>query len=99
MQYFNLVYAKHHETDSRAYLYELPLGMDVKPFDKLYVADKHGEHVVSVFADNFICTKGTTRTLCEANGGYFPPAKVIGTVDIVTVRQEKITRFKEEFPF
>ena len=42
MRYRNLVYCKHHETDRRAYLYELPLDRDVQLGDRLYVRDKRG---------------------------------------------------------
>lgn len=93
MRYYNLVYAKHNESDRRAYLYSLPLDKDVKPFDRLYVRDKHGEHIVTAFNENFFSSKGLTRVLCEANGGYFPPAEVIGTVDTITVKQDLVQPF------
>lgn len=93
MKYRNLIYGKHHAGDRRAYLYELPLDKDIRPGDKLCVEDKKGEHVVTAVCENWLASDKITRVLCEANGGYFPPAKVVGTVDIVTVRQEVVTKF------
>ena len=50
---------------------------------------------------NFYASETLTQTLCECNGGYYPPAKVIGTVEVVTIRQEIVKPFtsEEEIPF
>ena len=37
-----------------------------------------------------------TKVLCEANGGYFPPAKVVGTVSTVTISQDMVYKFEED---
>ena len=102
MRYHNLIYCKHPNFDKRAYLYELPLEMDVKPGEKLCVRDRHGEHIVTAFCENWLCSETMTKVLCEANGGYFPPAEVVGTVETVTVKQDIVNKFKvteEEFPW
>lgn len=93
MRYFNLIYAKHHPTDRRAYLYALPLGEQILPDDRIAVTDKRGEHIVTATHENFYASKATTKMLCEANGGYFPPAAATGVVDTVTVRQEIVRPF------
>lgn len=101
MKYHNLVYCKHHDNDRRAYLYELPLSEDVKPGDRLMVFDSRGKQVVSAFCENWLASEKMTKVLCEANGGYFPPAKVIGTVSTITVRQDVVNMFpgEEGLPF
>ena len=103
MKYYNLIYCKHHPEDPRAYLYSLPMDMNVKTGERLCVRDRRGEHIVTAFCDNLICSEKMTKVLCEANGGYFPPAKVIGTVQKVTVIQEMVQKFPEysgeEIPF
>ena len=96
MKYFNLVYAKHHETDVRAYLYSLPLDRDVKRGDRLYVRDRYGDHIVSAYCENWFCSERMTEVFCKANGGYFPPASVVGTVDTITVRQDVVNTFDGE---
>lgn len=96
MRYRNLIYCKHHDGDRRAYLYEMPLEMDVKPGEKLCVRDLRGEHVVTAFCENWLCSEHMTKVLCEANGGYFPPAEVVGTVSTVTVTQEVVNKFKTD---
>lgn len=103
MKYYNLVYVQHPEYTMRAYLFSLPMDMAVKTGERLCVRDRRGEHIVTAFCDNWICTEKMTKVLCEANGGYFPPAKVIGTVQKVTVIQEMVQKFPEysgeEMPF
>jgi hypothetical protein len=101
MKYRNLIYCKHHEGDARAFLYELPLEKDVKTGEKLCVRDRRGEHIVTAYCENWLCSDKLTEILCVANGGYFPPAKVIGTVQTVTIRQEIPAYFtvEEEMPF
>lgn len=94
MKYRNLVYCKHPNFTKRAYLYELPLDKDIRPGDKLCVEDRAGEHIVTAFCENWLASDKITRVLCEANGGYFPPAKVVGVVGVVTVRQEVVTKFE-----
>lgn len=94
MKYRNLIYCKHPNFTKRAYLYELPLDKDVRPGDKLCVKDRQGEHIVTAFCENWLASDKITRVLCEANGGYFPPAKVVGVVGVVTVRQEVVTKFE-----
>lgn len=93
MKYRNLVYCKHKPEDRRAYLYELPVDADVKPNDRLCVIDSHGEQIVTAFCENWLASEKMTRTLCEANGGYFPPAQVIGTVDTIRLTQEVVNKF------
>lgn len=100
MKYYNLVYVKHPEYDRRAYLFSLPMDRTVKTGDRLYVRDVRGEHIVTAFCDNWMCTEKMTKVLCEANGGYFPPARVIGTVNTVTVMQDMVNTFEEgELPY
>lgn len=96
MKYRNLVYCKHPNFDARAYLYELPIDVDVSEGDRLVVRDKRGLHNVTAFCDSWICTSKMTQILCEANGGYFPPARVVGTVSTVTVQQDLINPFNNE---
>ena len=98
MKLHNLVYCKHHENDTRAYLYELPLGEAVKTGDKLCVEDRFGEHIIPAFCENFFADDRVTELVCVANGGYFPPAKVIGVVETktITVSQEIVKKFGEE---
>lgn len=93
MEYRNLIYCKHHEGDARAFLYELPLEKDVKTGEKLCVMDRRGEHIVTAYCENWICTDKMTEILCVANGGYFPPAQVVGDVKTVTVTQEIVDRY------
>ena len=95
MKYHNLIYCKHPMYDRRAYLYELPLDMDVKVGDKLCVRDRRGEHIVTAQYDNFLASERHAQMFCEANGGYYPPAKVIGTVSTVTVKQDMVQKFPE----
>lgn len=96
MKYRNMVYCKHHDSDRRAYLYELPIDVDVRPGNKLCVEDKRGEHVVTAFCENWLASDKMTRVLCEANGGYFPPAQVVGEVKTVTVTQDYVSRYDAE---
>lgn len=96
MKYRNLVYCKHHDSDRRAYLYELPLDKDVRYGNKLCVVDNYGEHTVTVYGENWLCSDRITKILCEANGGYFPPAKVIGEINTVVVRQEVVTKYEQQ---
>lgn len=99
MKYYNLVYVKHHDTDRRAFLFSLPMDAEIKKGEKLYVRDRLGEHIVTAFRDSFICSEKSTETLCVANGGYFPPADVVGVVSSVTIRQEVVNKFNgESFP-
>ena len=93
MKYYNLVYCKHKPENDRCYLYQLPLDADVNPGDKLCIRDRHGEQIVTAQYDNFFAYGGHAQMLCEANGGYFPPAKVIGTVDTVRLTQEVVNKF------
>lgn len=95
MKLHNLVYCKHHENDVRAYLYELPLGASAKTGDRLCVSDHRGEHVIPAFCENFFADDRVTEILCVANGGYYPPAKVIGTVGTkeFTVTQDYVEKF------
>lgn len=93
MKYRNLVYCKHHDSDRRAYLYELPLDKDVHYGDKLCVEDRRGEHIVTAVCENWLCSDRITKILCEANGGYYPPAQVVGKVNTVVVRQEVVDRY------
>lgn len=95
MKYHNLVYCKHHATDSRAYLYELPFTADIKVGDRLSVVDKHGEHMVTAFSRNFIVGEELTRVICEANGGYYPAARVVGKVETITIQQDFVRPFEE----
>ena len=88
MKYHNLVYCKHHASDARAYLYELPLDADVKTGDRLCVKDRHGEHIVTAHCENWLASAKMTEVLCVCNGGYYPPAQVIGRVNTVTIRQD-----------
>lgn len=104
MKYRNLVYIKHPEENRRSFLYELPLDADINGGEKLLVRDKRGEHIGVATSPNFYATDELTKTLCEANGGYFPPARVIGVVDTITVTQEIVRKYeevdaKEEFPW
>ena len=101
MKYYNLVYCKHNPKDSRAFLYQLPIDASVNPGDKLCVTDKRGEHIVTAFSGNWFSDEEFTKVLCEANSGYFPPAKVIGTVSTITFTQDIVNKFEEteEFPF
>ena len=80
VKYYNLCFVKHNKKDRRAYLYQLPLSEEVNPGENLYVRDRHGDHTVTAFAESFLCSKKLTKVLCEANGGYFPPAEIIGRV-------------------
>lgn len=101
MKYRNLVYIKHPEEIRRSYLYELPLDADIKGGEKLCVSDRRGEHIGVATSPNFYASETMTQTLCECNGGYYPPAKVIGKVEVVTIRQEIVKPFtsEEEIPF
>lgn len=101
MKYRNLVYIKHPEEIRRSYLYELPLDADIKGGEKLCVSDRRGEHIGVATSPNFYASETLTKTLCECNGGYYPPAKVIGTVEVITIRQEIVKHFvsEEEMPF
>lgn len=103
MKYFNLVYCKHHPEDRRAYLYRLPLDADVKVGDRLCVHDRRGEHIVTAYYDNFLASERQTQMFCEANGGYYPPANVVGTVRTVTIRQDMVDKYADcgegEFPW
>lgn len=105
MRYINLVYAKHHDTDRRAYLYELPLDQEAMKGDRLSVTDKHGSHFVTAFGDNFMVSPRTAKMLAEANGGYYPPAPVVGFVHTINIRKEVTEYFdkpnlmKEDIPF
>lgn len=96
MKYHNLVYIKHPEEKRRSYLYELPLDADINCGDRILVHDKRGEHIGEATSPNFFASDHLTKTLCECNGGYYPPAKAIGTVNTVTVRQDVIERFEKE---
>lgn len=96
MRYHNLVYAKHPNFTKRAYLYELPMDMSVMKGKRLCVRDRQGEHIVTAFCDNWVASEHMTKVLCEANGGYFPPAKVVGTVSTVTVTQDVVEKFATE---
>lgn len=95
MKYFNLVYCKHHPGDRRAYLYQLPMDADINTDDKLCVRDRKGEHIVTATSPNFFSSDKLTRTFCEANGGYYPPANVIGTVRTVTVTQDLVEKYAD----
>lgn len=99
MKYYNLVYCKHHPEDNRAYLYSLPSDADVNCGDRLYVRDRRGEHIVSASSPNFYASEEFAEMLCTNNGGYFPPAKVVGTVNTITVTQDVVNTFEEEIPF
>ena len=103
MRYRNLIYCKHHPNDRRAYLYELPVDCEAKTGAKLCVKDRRGEQIVTAFCENWLCSEGMAKVLCEANGGYFPPAKVVGTVRTVTITQDLVEKFatyeEEEFPW
>ena len=103
MKYFNLVYCKHQLVDRRAYLYELPSGADVNNGDRLCVRDNRGEHIVTATSPNFFASEDFSRSLCVNNGGYFPPAKVIGTVRTVTIQQDMVDKYADrregEFPW
>lgn len=96
MKYRNLIYCKHPMYDRRAYLYELPLDKDIRPGDKLCVEDRRGEHIVTAVCENWLASDKITKVLCEANGGYFPPAKVIGEISTVVVRQEVVTKYEQK---
>ena len=98
MKYRNLVYIKHPEEKRRSFLYELPLDVDVNTGDRLAVRDKKGEHIGVATSPNFYASDQMSRTLCECNGGYFPPAKVIGTVSTITITQSQdiVNTFEEE---
>lgn len=95
MKHHNLVYCKHHPEDSRAFLYELPLNVSVSDGDRLCVEDRRGEHIVTAFCGNWYSLEDFTEILCVANGGYYPPAKVIGTVGTkeFTVTQDYVEKF------
>lgn len=101
MKMHNIVYCKHNPQDSRAFLYELPLNVSVSDGDKLCVQDRRGEHIVTVFGENWYEFDKATEIICVANGGYYPPAKVIGTVETKTiaVTQETVKKFGEEEAF
>lgn len=101
MKHHNLVYCKHHSGDSRAYLYELPANVQVSRGDKLCVEDKRGEHIVTAFCDNWYSQDTFTEILCVANGGYYPPAKVVGRVETktITVTQDVVHKYGEEEAF
>lgn len=96
MKYHNLVYCKHHASDARAYLYELPLDADVKTGDRLCVKDRHGEHIVTAHCENWLASAKMTEVLCVCNGGYYPPAQAIGRVNTVTIRQDVTDYFNEK---
>ena len=96
MKYHNLVYIKHPEEKRRSYLYELPLDADVNTGDRLAVRDRRGEHFGEATSPNFFASDELTKTLCECNGGYFPPAKVIGTVSTITFTQDIVNTFEGE---
>lgn len=93
MKHYNLVYCKHHSDDRRAYLYELPLDKEAHPGVRLCVEDRRGEHVVTAFCENWLASDKMTKVLCEANGGYYPPAKVVGKIKTVTVQQDVVEKF------
>lgn len=95
MKMHNIVYCKHNPQDSRAFLYELPMNVSVSEGDKLCVQDRRGEHVVTAFGENWYESDKTTEIICVANGGYYPPAKVVGTVktEKFTVTQDYIEKF------
>ena len=97
MRYRNLVYCKHPNFTKRAYLYELPMELSVVKGERICVKDRRGEHIVTAFCDNWVCSDHMAKVLCEANGGYFPPAQVIGTVRTITVRQDIVDKFPEKF--
>ena len=100
MKYYNLVYCKHKPENDRCYLYQLPLDADVKVGDKLCIRDRHGEQIVTVHFGNFLASERSTEMFCVANGGYYPPAKVIGTVRTVTITQDLVEKYREEeFPW
>ena len=101
MKLHNLIYVKHHDDDARAYLYELPLDETAKTGDKLCVEDRRGEHIVTAFCENFFADARVTEVVCTANGGYYPPAKVVGRVEnrTITVSQEIVKRFGGEEMF
>lgn len=101
MKYHNLVYCKHKDNDTRAFLYELPLDVSVDYYDKLCVKDKRGEHIVTAFSNNWISEDWLTELICTANGGYYPPAKVIGKVETekIMVSREVVKKFGEEEAF
>jgi len=98
MKLHNLIYVKHHDDDARAYLYELPLDETANTGDKLCVEDRRGEHIATAFCENFFADARVTKVICVANGGYYPPAKVIGTVEkrTITVSQEIVKKYGEE---
>lgn len=96
MKYRNLVYIKHPEEKRRSFLYELPLDADINGGEKLLVRDKRGEHIGVATSPNFYASDTLTETLCECNGGYFPPAKVVGIVSTITVTQDVMNRYEEE---
>jgi len=107
MKYFNLVFIKHPNEARRSYLYELPLNADINAGEKLCVCDRRGEHVGVATSPNFYASESLTKTLCVCCGGYFPPAKVIGTVSTITVTQDVVNKYEaepkdtaeEEFPW
>lgn len=97
MKHHNLVYCKHNPGDDRAFLYELPANVQVTSGDKLCVVDRRGEHIVTAFCDNWYSLDSFTEILCVANGGYYQPAKVIGTVEVekVMLTRDVVKKFGE----
>ena len=93
MKYFNLVFIKHGQSNKQ-YVFQLPMELEVtkQMIGKVAVCNtRRGQERGTFASENIIVPERAAKAICEACGGSFPPAKVVGRV------QEEVKMFGQHF--
>ena len=95
MKHFNLVFIKHGQSNKQ-YVFQLPMDFEVtkQMVGKLAICNTRRGEERGIFAsENIIVPERAAKSICEACGGYFPPARVVGMV------REEVKRFVLPFTY
>lgn len=75
--YYNLVFIGHEGT-AKNYLFKLPLNINLKAGEKVYVNTSRGQDMGVCASNNFIVDEHTTEQIIVGSGAYKPLKEVIG---------------------
>ncbi len=77
MEYYNLVFVKH-VGDYKSYLFRVPMQIQLKAGEQVFVDTIQGEYMGTCISSSFIVDKYTIEQIIAGTGAYEPLKYVIG---------------------
>lgn len=84
---YNLIFAKH-ENQNRNFLFQLPVNVEIKAKQRIFVDTMYGETEAIAATSNFHVDAGVLSAIVEGCGAYLPLKNVTGYAEKVEKYQK-----------